>query len=255
MSEFDRRRLLGSILSALTVTWLCLSVSAPRNSVSAAVSPLPPPLSSGFETLAVSYEMDKAGVAGEDVIFDPDDFSRALNLSSLPSITVSALPPATDGELRIGSARVREGQSIPRGDLDRLAFVPSGDQIRRTDFAFRVGESGYEIRCEIHLLTALNAAPAIAPPDPIGGICEHMRLRGQLTVTDPEGDGVRCLLVTPPAHGSLLWLDAEQGIYLYQAAVGFAGEDHFDVVAVDAWGNTSAQSRVTVRVGVCAAEE
>lgn len=255
MHKNARFRFVTSTLAALLFSVFCLSVLASRESVRASAKISTPPPSTGFLVLADAHEMDKAGMAGEEIVFDPEDFARALDLSAVPSLTVTALPSVTDGELRLGSARVSAGQRIPRGELDRLAFVPASDRVRRAAFTFRVGESGYDIRCELHLLTTPNAAPAIAPTDPVGGICEHMSLRGQLAVTDPEGDSVRCLLVTPPAHGSLLWLDAEQGIYLYQPAAGFAGEDRFAVVAVDAWGNTSVQCHITVRVGVCGVEE
>ena len=79
-----------------------------------------------------------------------------------------------------------------------------------------------------------------------------MNYRGRLILTDPEGDVV---LVTPPENGSLVWLDAAKGTYLYRPAAGYAGEDTFSVIAVDQWDNISAQTWVIVCVGVCAVEK
>ena len=244
-----------TVLAALSVALYCLIAIGREESVLAVAQVDVPPFSTGMAVLVAERGMDKAGLVGEEIVFDPEDFARALNLSSFLSVTVIALPPVTDGELRLASARVQAGQRIPRGDIDRLVFVPAGEGISHSSFTFRVGESGYDIPCELHLLRERNAAPTVADQAPVRGICEHMSYRGQLTLTDPEGDCVRAVLVTPPAHGSLLWLDAGKGIYLYRPTAGFAGVDSFSVIAADQWGNTSAQTKITVRVGICAVEQ
>lgn len=244
-----------SALLLVLILAMYFSVDGGNVSVSAAPSIHTPPLSDGLSVLAARHGMEKSGLVGEEIVFDPDDFARALNLSTVTAITVTSLPPITDGELRIGSARVYAGQTITRGNLDMLAFVPASGQITDSSFTFRNGESGYDIRCGVHLLKGLNGAPAVTQTAAVSGICEHMTYRGQITVTDPEGDAVRCVLVSPPVHGSLRWVDAASGTYLYIPAAGFAGADTFAIIAVDCWGNTSAQMWVDVRVGVCAVEE
>ena len=198
--------------------------------------------------------MDQTGFAGGEIVFSPDDFERALNLSFFPGITVTAIPSVTDGELRIGSSRVRAGQSIARGEIDRLTFVPAHGEIRESSFSFFVGNCGYEITCNLHLTDSPNAAPVIEQGTVIAGICAHMSYRGRIVMTDPEGDATRAMLVSPPAHGSLIWLDADKGEYLYHPAEGYAGADRFAAVAVDSWGNISSQTWVEVRVGMCAIE-
>ena len=243
-----------SAMAALLITAYSLSVLTAQGSVYASARVHNPAPSTGFDLLSSRFCMDRTGLIGEEIIFSPEDFERALNLSSLTALTVTELPPITDGELRLGSACVKVGQTIPRGDVERLSFVPAHGEVRDSSFRFCVGDLGYSIRCVLHLTDRLNAAPAVETGHLIRGICEHMSYRGILTVTDPEGDATRCLTVIPPIHGSLIWLDAVRGEYCYTPSVGFAGEDHFAVVAVDAWGNTSAQSRVSVHVGTCGVE-
>ena len=243
-----------SVMAALLLTAYCLSVISADASIYASARVQSPMTSTGLDVLASRFCMDRTGWVGEEIDFCVEDFERALNLSSLTSVTVSDLPPVTDGELRLGSDRVTEGQTVVRGDIERLSFVPANSALRHSEFRFCVGDSGYSLRCVLHLTDQPNAAPQVAQGHLIEGICEHMRYRGRVTVTDPEGDAVRCMTVTSPAHGSLVWLDAARGEYLYTPAVGFAGEDAFAVVAVDRWGNTSAQSLVTVHVGVCGVE-
>lgn len=245
---------IGSCFAALLLAVFCLSALWAEESIYAVAAVSHPSPSTGLYVLADKCRMDKTGLVGGEIVFSPDDFARALNLSVLRGITVTAIPPVTDGELRIGSGRVRAGQSIPRGDLDRLTFVPAHAGIRESGFSFRVGDCGYEITCTLHLTDSPNAAPVIEEGTVIEGICEHMNYRGHLVMSDPEGDRIRAMLVSPPLHGSLIWLDAAAGKYLYRPAEGYAGEDRFAVVAVDQWGNMSAQMWVEVRVGQCILE-
>lgn len=241
-------------LTALLTAVFCLSALGAQESVCTAASISNPSPSTGFYLLADKCRMDKTGLVGSEIVFTPDDFSRALNLSSLREITVTSIPPVTDGELRIGSNKVCAGQRIVRGELDRLAFVPAHAGIRESRFTFRVGDCGYDMMCALHLTDTPNAAPVIEEGEQIDGICAHMSYRGRLVMCDPEGDSIRVMTVSPPRHGSLILTDAAAGEYLYRPAADYAGEDRFAVVAVDSWGNMSAQMWVEVRVGVCEGE-
>ena len=243
-----------SIMAAMLMTGYCLSVLNAQGSVYASAQVHSPMVSTGFEVLAGRHRMDRTGLIGEEITFSAEDFERALNLSSITSLTVISLPPHTDGELRLGSTRVKEGQHILRGDVERLCFVPANGDVRESGFRFCAGESGYSVFCALHLTDQLNAAPSVEGGRLIRGICEHMSYRGVLIVTDPECDASRCMLTVPPAHGALVWTDATRGQYCYIPAAGFAGEDRFAVIAVDRWGNTSAQTWITVHVGVCGVE-
>lgn len=254
MSEKKRVSLYMTTMVSLLVALFCLVAIGCEESVLAVAQVEMPPLSTGFAVLSVRYDIALAGLAGEEIVFDPENFERALDLSAISCITVTEIPPVTDGELRLGAHRVRAGQRVPRGMLDELAFVPASPQVTQSAFSFRSGENGHVICCALYLLAEPNAAPTVIEPESIEGICEHMSYRGQIGFRDPEGDDARLMLVTPPSYGSLIWLDAAAGRYLYRPAAGFAGEDRFSVIAVDQWGNTSAEKTVTVHVGVCAVE-
>ena len=233
------------------MTAYCLCVLTAEKSIYATARVYSPAPSTGLTVLASQFRMDRTGLLGEEITFSPEDFERALNLASLTSVTVVSLPPVTDGELRLGSSRVKEGQTVLRGDVERLSFVPAHGGVRESAFFFCAGDRGYPLRCALHLTDRLNAAPGIEEEEPIRGICEHMTYRGQLCLTDPEGDEVRCMLTVPPTHGAVIWEDASGGRYRYIPAAGFAGEDRFSLIAVDEWGNTSAQVTITVYVGMC----
>lgn len=143
-------RWLGVTLAVALLWGFCLAVVNAQESIYAAASVALPPLSTGFEALSGEIRMVKHGQVGEEAVFDPDEIAHVLGLSTVRAITVTALPPLTDGELRLGSTRVRAGQTIPRGELDRLSFVPAGYAVRRSAFLFHTDCGGHVIRCEIH---------------------------------------------------------------------------------------------------------
>ena len=93
-----KRTVLLSI-SALLVT-LLLSVTASAGVFESggeresAVSP-------ALQIIAHYTPMAKAGLSGHEILFTPDDFERALNLSQVSSITITA-PDVTEGELLWG---------------------------------------------------------------------------------------------------------------------------------------------------------
>lgn len=235
-----------SLTSLLTILLLTIYVSTGITELSDPLDAAP--ASTGLLVLAAAHDMDQSGIAGQEITFDPDDFARALNLSTVPAITVTALPPVTDGELLVGSARVHAGQTVSRGVLDMLTFVPASPYITDSSFTFRIGNSGYDIRCEVHFLDHLNRAPSITAAEPtLTEITDTAHL-GQLILTDPENDSTRLLPVTYPAKGSLLVPDPARAVFRYTPAPDAKGTDTFAFVAVDEWGNMSAQIVVTVEL-------
>ena len=67
-------------------------------------------LSPAISVLAEDNSMAVAGLKGKNIKFDCDDFARALNLSSVDSITITEVPSAACGELRVGEKVVHSGQ-------------------------------------------------------------------------------------------------------------------------------------------------
>ena len=106
--------------------------------------------------------MAKAALRGNSIFFDHDDFARAVNLSSVSSITVTELPPITDGELRLGKVAVQKGQTIRGSNLSLLSYVPGTAQIANSSFRFTVESSPVEIPCHLYLLEKSNASPTPA---------------------------------------------------------------------------------------------
>ncbi|MBQ2999630.1 MAG: hypothetical protein IJD64_04135, partial [Clostridia bacterium] len=61
------------------------------------------PVSPALCVLAEQHSMAKAAVRGNPIEFEHDDFARAMNLAKVSEITVTEVPPISDGELRVGA--------------------------------------------------------------------------------------------------------------------------------------------------------
>ncbi len=208
-------------------------------------------VSAGLDVLAERAEMVKTGLVGQDITFTAADFERALNLSTLTSITVTKLPVRADGTLYLGSAEVSVGQVIPRANLGYLTFSFGSAEIRDSSFCFSIG-SDYEITCDLRAVESLNHSPAVADVSEMVravSTYQNIVLYGRLDADDPEGDALRYEIVTRPENGLLEPMDAACSAYRYIPNGDFVGKDSFRYVAVDTCGNYSSAVTVTISVG------
>ena len=51
--------------------------------------------------IAEDSEMAMAGIIGNSIAFEKQDFSRALNVSKMGDIEITQAPPISEGELRV----------------------------------------------------------------------------------------------------------------------------------------------------------
>lgn len=212
------------------------------------------PASPGLCVLAEKSPMAVAGLVGSSISLDASDFARAANLASVSSVTVTSLPPITDGELRVGNTVLTNGQTVSGSALSLLTYTAASG-ITSSSFGFCVGDSPVEMTCNLYLLERPNGAPTVSakvgsgtPLRTYGGNL----LYGTLSCSDPEGDETRIEIVSYPKQGSLILTDAATGSYTYLAADGAEGRDSFTYVAGDRYGNYSPA--VTVELEILRAE-
>ena len=72
-------------------------------------------------------------------------------------------------------------------------------------------------------------------------------LAGLLIAVDPEGDLFEYQIVRSPKKGTLE-LDSASGVFTYTPLEGKRGRDVFTYVAIDAVGNISDETAVTIRI-------
>lgn len=209
------------------------------------------PVSPGLSLLAAEADMAKSGLQYGEISFSADDFERALNRAKISSITVTSLPPAAEGKLKLGTTDVYAGQVIARSSLALLRFVPAASAVTESAFTFSCEESGYAMTCALYLLPALNFSPTVALADENAlTVSTHRSIScfGTLPAYDPEGDPLIYEIVSAPKKGSVVLTDASTGDYCYTPTAGKTGKDSFRYVVRDKYGNYSAAATVTIEI-------
>lgn len=235
------------ITFSVIVIALCLTVvGVVRESRTDATSDL----SGGLCVIATRSNMAKYALRGESIAFSAEDFEKYLNLSEVSTVRITRTPAAEDGCLCIGDVLVSAGQTVSRSDLGLMTYRAGSSAAREASFSFCVGDSGYEMTCELYFLNRENSAPTLEIEDDRAlSVSTHQTVSvwGRLLAYDPDGDEVRYEIVRY-ANGGTIELDASTGEYCYTPKGDYVGEDSFEYVAVDKYGNYSASRRVALNV-------
>ena len=208
-------------------------------------------VSPGLYVLAEQNSMAKAGIVGSSIKFDAEDFARTLNLpvSKLESITITEIPPLSDGELMVGATVLNSGQTVSAANIGFMSYSPK-PEIRFSSFSFRVGDSPLELTCKLYMLDKYNSAPtlSVATEESLT-VSTHsgMTLYGKLPSYDPDGDEVTIDIVSYPT-GILCLSDRNTGEYTYTPTEKSSGKDSFTYVARDKYGNYSAAATVSLTI-------
>ncbi len=209
------------------------------------------PVSHGLYIIAEENSMAMAGIKGNKISFDADDFARAMNLSGVDSITVTEVPPIADGELLVGSTVVNKGQTISRANIALMSYNAKSESATVSHFRFKVEDSTYDIKCNLYMLDSVNQAPTLSvAPETSLNVSTHknITLHGTLPAYDPEGDEIRIEIVSYPTSGILILTDKASGSYTYTPSSEYTGKDSFTYVARDKYGNYSASKTVNLTV-------
>ena len=220
-------------------------------SIDVAASEPPAVVSPALYVLAEQNSMAMAGLHQNDILFEHDDFARAVNLSQISAITVTETPPISDGELRLGSIVVQKGQIIRGSNLSLLSYSASSAEISHSSFRFTVGTSPVEITCHLYMLDKHNECPTLSvAPETSLNVSTHrnVTLYGTLPCYDPDGDETIIEIVSYPKNGLLRLTDRTTGSYTYTPRVSDSGKDSFTYVARDKYGNYSAAATVSLSV-------
>ena len=210
------------------------------------------PVSYGLRVLAAREEMVFAGLCGNEISFTAEDFRRAMNLSELNYVTIRKLPEPGEGTLFVGSVGAAEGQVISAGSLSLLAFA-AADDTKPTEATLEVSVNGsdYAVTCRLCLLDKLNYTPTVALAPAVSLQIETYKdlpTAGTVSAYDPEGDEITYEITRYASHGRITLTDRHTGAYIYTPDPDFTGQDSFDYVVRDIYGNYSASATVSIRV-------
>ena len=210
------------------------------------------PVSYGLRVLAAEEEMVFAGLCGNEISFTAEDIRRAMNLSELNYVTIRKLPEPGEGTLFVGSVGAAEGQVISAGSLSLLAFA-AADDTKPTEATLEVSVNGsdYAVTCRLCLLDKLNYTPTVALAPAVSLQIETYKdlpTAGTVSAYDPEGDEITYEITRYASHGRITLTDRHTGAYIYTPDPDFTGQDSFDYVVRDIYGNYSASATVSIRV-------
>ena len=237
----------GGVLFSFGVILLIITTVV---GISSRGEPSDAPVSMALNVIAEKNSMAMAGLCGQSIEFEKDDFLRCLNLSHIDSITITEAPPISDGELRLASTVLKGGEEISAASLSKLAYFPSSD-IRESEFTFRPSGASYLMTCKLYMLESPNLCPTLSVASELSlnvSTYKNIKLYGNLPVHDPEGDEVRIEIVSYPKSGTVELSDSAVGDYVFTPAENFSGKDSFTYVARDKYGNYSASATVSLTV-------
>ncbi len=238
----------ASALFSLALTALFIAV--PLSLKISAASDKRCTISPALSVLAEEYNMAMAGLTGNSISFEKNDFLRALNLSDIDSVTITSAPAVSEGELRLGDTVLTAGQTIPSSSISKMSYHPSGSSTRAT-FRFSANEYGHDIPCELYFLDKVNHAPTLSEvSENYLNVSTHrnMTLYGTLPCYDADGDSTVIEIVSYPRDGLLCLTDRASGEYTYTPNSGYSGKDSFVYVARDMYGNYSASKTVSLSI-------
>ena len=239
-----------SVLYSVGLSAVILTAVATGSLVGAAEKECPL-VSPALSVIAEDNGMAMAGIIGNSISFESEDFARALNISEVGSIEITQAPDVSAGELRVGNTVISSGQTVSASNLSLLSYTARGAQSTRATFRFRPEGCGYDVPCELYLLSQMNHAPTLEDvPENYLDVSTHrnVTLYGTLPCYDADGDETRIEIVSYPEEGILRLTDRRAGEYTYTPTSGYSGKDSFVYVARDIYGNYSAARTVSLSV-------
>ncbi|MBE6652477.1 MAG: hypothetical protein E7610_03545 [Ruminococcaceae bacterium] len=211
-----------------------------------------PAVSYGLRVMAAREELIFAGLCGNEISFTAEDIRRAMNLSSLEYITVQDLPAPGEGTLFVGSVGASEGQVISAGSLSLLSFAAADDRApSEATMKISVNGSDYVMTCRLRLLDRLNYTPTVALASVVSlnvDTYKGMSVASTISAYDPEGDELTYEIVRYASHGRVTLTDRHTGAYVYTPDAGYTGQDSFDYVVYDRYGNYSTSATVSITI-------
>ena len=176
--------------------------------------------------------------------FSAADFSDS---SELEGVYISAVPPAYQAELCIGSRVLRRGDILPAAALEKLKLRPVCLGEADCELVYcpiSAGTLGDAVTVSLRILSGTNTAP----------VCEDGTLEtykniansGTLCAQDKEDTKLTYQLVKEPKRGTVELHD--DGSFTYTPGKNKVGKDSFVFTATDPAGNVSNEARVKIRI-------
>ena len=177
--------------------------------------------------------------------FSAEELERRLNVpvGSLKGITITRLPGASEGSLRLNGEPIGLYEEISREALERLTFVPE-KAVSAVSISILP-----KVKDSVQTVVSLRVQAAVSLPiEAASGEYETLSevpLYGYLSAYNPNGDFLRTILVQRPEKGTVSF-DGQS--FCYEPFPGSEGTDRFTVALADEAGNRSTEAVQTISI-------
>ena len=176
--------------------------------------------------------------------FSAADFSDS---SELEGVYISAVPPAYQAELCIGSRVLRRGDILPAAALEKLKLRPVCLGEADCELVYcpiSAGTLGDAVTVSLRILSGTNTAPVCE--DGTLETYKNIATSGTLCAQDKEDTKLTYQLVKEPKRGTVELHD--DGSFTYTPGKNKVGKDSFVFTATDPAGNVSNEACVKIRI-------
>lgn len=190
----------------------------------------------------------KNDAPGSAIMFRETDFTDSVKGGDkLTHIVIAECPAESEGILKLAGKAVVKGQKIKSSDLGTLAFSPAGEDELHSSFSFypvlkKSGTLSEAVNVALNL-GGTNYAPVALDMELT--TYTDLTLWGEFRSVDADGDGCTFEIVSTPSKGQV----TVNGSGFTYVPSGKSGDDIFTYVAVDSYGNPSAEA--TAKVEIC----
>ena len=207
-------------------------------------------LSTAVNVIRSNLELKKSAFVNTDITFTADEFERVLGTKKLTHITITKLPPVSEGVLLLGGVEVLGGQTISRENIKYMRLIPYPDRLGTIKFYFKnTGDQAEEtpILCTISVTQTLNFAPSAYPTNI--STQKNIAVFGSMNGVDPDKNkSISYKIVRMPKKGVLSVSDASNGHFMYKPNPNFTGTDNFVYQIEDEYGNLSNLATVEIKI-------
>ncbi len=201
----------------------------------------------GRQVIESGDQLTKSGIKNAEIKFTAEELDKAFG-GKVGSISITELPEATKGALKLGDDDVILYRSIARNQIGKLRFIPAMEFTGTTYVCISALDNKSNLMKTAMIALAVSPADNRAPS--IKGTSVETRrnlmITGSFDVEDPEGDAVSLTLTTAPKNGTVE-LTGDGG-FTYTPLTGKTGKDSFTVQAMDSFGNLSESAKASVTI-------
>lgn len=199
-------------------------------------------LSPALELICERLTMEKCVAKNSELKLSVEDFEEVLG-RDVEFISVLELPEPSVGVIKYAGIELTEPITVSGKNASLLKFSPTAAEGKATFSVCVDGEVDVPVRCSVSILEKENGAPTAngMALEVYSGIC-HV---GTFDAQDKDGDNLTFTVSETPKKGTVT---VSGNGFVYTSLDGKGGNDSFEYVARDVYGNKSEPVTVKLKI-------